>query len=294
MFNITFNEAIKLNEESARAYLEQVRWSGEPSCHRCGGLNPYVINRSNQAGVYRCRECKKDFTVTTGTVFERSHVPLKTWIMAASLMAASKKGISALQISRMLDITYKTAWFVMHRLRYAMQVTESVKLDGVVEVDETYIGGRKRGSKRGRGTSKMPVVSLVQRDGSVRSLHIERLTANNLKEYIRENVDTDADVMTDDFKSYKGLDKEFKSHGVIKHSNKEYVRGDVHTNTVEGFFSLFKRGITGAFHHISKMHIDKYLAEFDFRYNRRKVTDSERTAMLLSNIEGKRLSYYTI
>lgn len=294
MFNITFHEAAKLTEDEAREYIEQVRWNGEPVCIHCGTVNPYKINRKTQKGVYRCRskECAKQFTVTVGTVFERSHIPLNKWLMATALMAASKKGISAHQIHRMLGVTYKSAWFMMHRLRFAMtQTPMQEKLKGVVEVDETYIGGKAKG-KRGRGADKKQiVVSLVQRDGTVRSKHVQMLTANELKGYIRENVDKDCEIMTDDFKSYKGLDKEFKKHNIIKHSKREYVKGNIHTNTVEGFFGLLKRGVKGSFHHVSGEHLHRYLAEFDFRWNRRKVSDSERTQMLLSAVEGKRLMY---
>lgn len=260
-----------MTEDEAREYLERVRWGNEPACFRCGALNPYKINRRSQKGVYRCRECKRDFTVTTGTVFERSHVSIKNWIMAASLMSASKKGISAHQIHRMLNVTYKTAWFIMHRLRFAMsQPPAQAKLNGIVEVDETYIGGKARG-KRGRGAAKKSiVVSLVEREGSVRSKHVEMLTADELKGYIRENVEKDADIMTDDFKSYKGLDKEYKSHNIIKHSKKEYVKGKIHTNTVEGFFRLLKRGVRGSFHHVSGLHLHRYLSEFVFRWNSAK------------------------
>jgi len=212
--------------------------------------------------------------------------------MAASLISASKKGISAHQIHRMLGVTYKTAWFIMHRLRFAMvQPPVKEKLKGTIEIDETYVGGKARG-KRGRGAAnKQVVVSLVQRNGTVRSKHMQKLTADELKGYIRENVHKDSELMTDDFKSYKGLDKEFKSHDIIKHSKNEYVKGNIHTNTIEGFFSLLKRGVKGTFHHVSGLHLHRYLSEFDFRWNRRSVSDSERTRMLLGSVEGKRLMY---
>ena len=277
------------NESIPEEYFEKVRWGDNPACPRCGGAEPYRINAKRRNGLWTCKACRRQFTVTVGTVFERSHISLKKWLMAICLITASKKGISAHQIHRMLGVTYKTAFFMMHRLRYAMaQLPVKEKLNGTVEVDETYIGGRARG-KRGRGADKESiVVSLVERNGIVRSKHVEMLKADELKGYIRENVSNDSDIMTDDFKSYKGLDKEFKSHDIIKHSKKEYVKGNIHTNTIEGFFSLLKRGVKGTFHHVSGLHLHRYLSEFDFRWNRRDISDSERTGMLLGSVEGKR------
>lgn len=290
MIAVNFDKAVEFTEDEAREYFEKVRWDDNPACPRCGGAEPYRINSKRRKGLWTCKACRQQFTVTIGTVFERSHISLKKWLMAICLITASKKGISAHQIHRMLGMTYKTAFFMMHRLRYAMaQFQVKEKLNGTIEVDETYIGGRARG-KRGRGADKKSiVVSLVERNGMVRSKHVDTLKANELKRHIRENVTENSNIMTDDFKSYKGLDKYFKSHNIIQHSKKQYVKGIVHTNTAEGFFSLLKRGINGTFHHVSQKHLHRYLSEFDFRYNLRNVEDSVRAVFAIRGSEGKRL-----
>jgi transposase-like protein len=208
-------------------------------------------------------------------------------------MNSSKKGMSFHQMHRMLQVTYKTAWFMTHHIRYAMKTIFPTddKFSGVVEVDETYVGGKGRG-KRGRGSgTKAPVFSLVERNGRVMSTPVDRVTSANLKSIIRQNVDKSTTIMTDDFASYRGLGKEFAQHCIIKHSTGEYVRGDIHTNTIEGYFSLLKRGIIGVYHHVSKHHLHRYLSEFDFRYNRRTFDDTDRSIAALMNIEGKRLQY---
>lgn len=291
------NKAIYLNEDAAREYLEQKRWPNGTVCPHCGVIGAYRLQgkadskRPVRQGVWKCKACRKQFTVKIGTIFEDSHIPLYQWLSAIQFLCASKKGMSAHQMHRMLNITYKSAWFMAHRIRYAMTQPPVIdKLQGIVEADETYIGGKHHG-KRGRGAEgKTPVFALVERDGRVRAFKTDRVTANNLKDKIRENVDKKAIVMTDEFLAYKGLGKEFV-HYTVNHGADEYVNGDVHTNTAEGFFSILKRGINGIYQHVSGQHLDRYLAEFAFRYDNRKVDDVVRVAIALGQIEGKRLTY---
>ncbi len=283
--------------KQAREYLESVRWSKGVICPHCNSKKSFKLTAKKGSkkpvrdGVYKCSSCRKQFSVTVGTIFENSHISLNKWLIAIYLICSSKKGISSNQLHRMLDITYKSAWFMSHRIRYAMEQNNKGYLSGTVEVDETYIGGFKSGTT-GRGSeNKTPVVALIQRNGEVRSKQIDKLTSKNLKAYIRENVDKDSTIITDEFRSYNGLNKEFKDHQTVNHSKKEYVRGDVYTNTVEGYFSLLKRGINGTFHHISKKHLQRYLAEFDFRYNHRILKDETIASILIENSKGKRLTY---
>lgn len=293
--NPIFNDA-----EAARLYLERIRWPEGPVCPHCGSKDKHYVlqakedsKRPVRPGVWKCKECRKQFTVTVGTIFERSHIPLNKWLLATFLMNSSKKGMSSHQMHRMLKLTYKSAWFMTHRIRYAMKTIypSDDRFNGVVEADETYVGGKGRG-KRGRGAvKKTPVFSLVERNGRVSSMPMDRVTGFNLKTAIREKVHPSAIIMTDDFPSYRGLGKEFAKHHVINHSKKEYVNGDIHTNTIEGYFSLLKRGIIGVYHHVGKQHLHRYLSEFDFRYNRRKIDDTERSIDALINIKGKRLVY---
>jgi transposase-like protein len=284
-------------DESARRYLEEIRWGSGVVCPHCKNAdlkriwqikaNPAAKIR---AGLYHCAECNKQFTVTVGTIFEDSHIPLRKWLVAWYLLSSSKKGISSLQIKRMLGLgSYRTALFMMHRIRFALQHPEfTEKKMGTFEIDETYIGGKAKAHSP-QWKNKTPVVALVQRGGNIRSQVVERVTAENLRRIVRENVVVCSPVYTDDNISYVGLAPKFDHQGV-KHSQKEYVRGDVHTNTVESAFSLLKRGITGTFHQISKKHLPLYLNEFDFRYNNRKTTDGERTIAALKTAEGKRLT----
>lgn len=286
------------DEDKAREILEKIRWPEGVACPHCGGMEVYKLTpkkdskRPVRKGVYKCKYCRKQFTVTVGTIFSGSHIPLRKWLMAIYLLCSSKKGMSAHQMHRQLDITYKSAWFMMHRIRYAMsQPPMKNKLKGIIEADETYVGGKAK-NKRGRGAENKEIVfTLIERDGTVKSQHIANVTANTLKGAIRENVDKESTICTDEFTSYKGLDKEYKNHHIVKHGNKEYVRGVAHTNTAEGFFSLLKRGINGSYHHVSKEHLPFYLNEFDFRYNNRKITDKERTIEAIKGFEGKRLFY---
>jgi transposase-like protein len=299
--------------ELARQMLEKMRWPNGVACPHCGGCDPYTVTskgtstkkRTTRKGLYKCRACRKQFSVTVGTVFERSHIPMNVWLQAVYLLCSSKKGISAHQLHRMLGITYKSAWFMAHRLRYAMTQTPLVeKLSGTVEADETYIGGKIKSKpftmgkpytpgKRGfRGENKMPVVALVERGGRIRAFPMPRVTAENVHEMIAEHVHKDARIMTDESPLYPGIAKHFAGgHHTVKHTLKEYVRGDVHTNTVEGFFGLLKRGINGIYHHVGKGHLGRYVDEFVFRYDNRKISDGDRAHLAVLGAEGKRLTY---
>jgi transposase-like protein len=287
---------------AAADYLESIRWPDGPVCPHCGEAErrPYKLP-SKTRRLWKCAACRKQYTVTVGTIFEGSHVGLNKWLYAFFLLCSSKKGMSAHQLHRMLGVTYKTAWFMAHRIRLAMSEPPfQARLSGIVEADETYIGGkarnrklRERQHKMGRGTDKAPVVVLVERGGKARSLHIANVTGDEIKGAIRRHVNTEARMMTDSFRSYAGLDAEYASHETVDHW-KEYVRGDVHTNTAENFFSILKRGINGVYHHVSEAHLHRYLSEFDFRYNTRTavgIDDSERTRLALSQVGGKRLRY---
>jgi transposase-like protein len=283
--------------EKAREHLEAIRWPKGPVCPHCGGVerNSKLEGKAHRAGLYFCGDCRSQFTVTVGTVFERSKIPLHKWVMATHLMCASKKGISAHQLHRMLGITYKSAWFMAHRIREAMNGDGGGLLGsggGTVEVDETYWGNKKRYGMNPRGAGhKMKVVSLVEREGNVRSFHVPNVTAKTLKPILKAQIAADANLMTDEAKQYVKLGKEFASHESVMHSRGEYKRGNAHTNTVEGFFSLLKRGLVGTFHHVGEQHLQRYVKEFDFRYNNRKVSDAERAINAFKGIGGKRLTY---
>lgn len=314
--------------DKAREFLEAKRWPEGPACPHCGVVGEaYKINADLEnkkaktharKGLYKCAGCGEQFTVTVGTIMEDSHIPLHKWLLAFHLLCASKKGMSAHQLHRMLGITYKSAWFLAHRIRYAMtQEPLSSKLDGIVEIDEAYIGGKRRVrnnptngpdvatigkrvfSKRVRNTkgvdpfdNKAPVVSLVQRGGKVRSIHMPRVTQENLRPVLNEYLAEGVHVMTDSSAMVK-LDG--VKHDKVNHTAKEYVRYEngvcITTNTVEGYFSILKRGIDGVYHHVGKQHLNRYLSEFDFRYNNRTVSDSERTEKAVRSSEGKRLKY---
>lgn len=313
--------------EAARAYLEKQRWPDGPECPHCGlvgeaykitpkvkapvterqsRLELHARVRKPRQGLWKCAGCRKPFTVTVGTIFEDSHIPLNKWVIAVHLMCASKKGMSAHQLHRMLGVTYKSAWFMAHRIRYGMsQEPLASQLSGVVEADETYVGGRRRyvhsqAVKQGvraqdvisSVADKATVFSVLQRGGRVRSTHIDRVMGGNLKAAIIELCAPDAHVITDEAGLYKGLNKTLK-HSSVNHKAKEYARWEdgvcITTNTIEGFFSLLKRGINGTFHHVSKQHLHRYLSEFDFRFNARKMTDSDRREAALKGFDGKRL-----
>src|SRR3989442_7281420 len=281
------------DEVTAREMLERLRWPNGPVCPHCTAIKFYRVNGKTKRKVLKCATCRKQYTVTVGTIFEDSHIPLTTWFQAIQFLCSSKKGISAHQLHRMLGITYKSAWFLAHRIRHAMtNPIYTDKLTGTVEADETYIGGKRTGQgvKAGRD-NKIPVVSLLQRGGLVRSFALPRITGGNLKQIIKENVNPQARLMTDSFIGYRGLKKHFTDHEMVDHSEKEYVRGYAYTNTVENYFSILKRGIIGTYHHVSKKHLPRYLAEFDFRYNARAMSDLTRSVLAVTRTEGKRLQY---
>lgn len=322
MFDLT--NPIYQDADKAREYLERVQWPTGPVCPHCGNVDQATIakvegkKQSHRPGLYYCNACKGQFTVTVGTVFERSKIALNEWVLASHLMAASKKGISAHQLHRMLGVTYKTAWFMEHRLRAAM--AEDVKSSGplggagkVVEADETYLGKTdiqpktrtdgtpfKKGGRRGP-TGKRAVVALVERGGKVRSFHVETANVETVKTILFTNVDRKSALHTDESRLYTKPGAEFDSHRTTNHGSGEYVRyedaGIVHSNTVENVFSVFKRGMIGTYQHCGEAHLHRYLAEFDFRYNRRSalgIEDHERTDDLLRGAVGKRLTYRRI
>ncbi|MEO5707596.1 MAG: IS1595 family transposase [Alteraurantiacibacter sp.] len=302
------------SEDAAREHLEALHWPTGPFCPHCGSLNakrlPAQKGRMTKAhpegvirkGLVQCNDCRQQYTVTVGTVFESSKVALNKWLLANHLLCASKKGISGHQMARMLGVTYKTAWFMMHRIREAMKDSDNEPMGGygkTVEADETYIGGKvsnrhahKRTGQGNRTGEKQSVVSLLERDGKVRSFHVARVTAATLRHVLVTNVDRGSWIMTDDHSGYKGVGKEYVGHGVVKHSLGEYARAGVfHSNTVENFFSIMKRGITGVYHHVSETHLKRYITEFDFRYNTRALNDFERSEEALMGSRGKRLTY---
>src|SRR5271170_2922684 len=296
------------DDEAARKYLESILWPNGPVCPACG-----VIGRAyetSRPGVYRCAEaaCREDFTVTMKTVMERSHIALHKWLQAFHFMASSKKGYSAHQLHRTLGITYRSAWFMAHRIREAMRAGGLAPLGGsggVVAADETYFGqqenpqpaAKRRGrpyiTKRGGGPAgKRMVIALVERGGNVRSFHPARADGVSVNAIVRQNIARETRLHTDESRLYIGVGKEFAAHETTMHSHGEYVRGDVHTNTIEGFFSIFKRGMRGVYQHCKEKHLHRYLSEFDFRYNTRKLTDWERTILAVRGGEGKRLTYH--
>ena len=286
------------NETTARKHLEALRWPDGPYCPHCGSLNATRLEgKAHRAGLVQCNDCREQYTVTVGTVFERSKVPLHKWLLCNHLICASKKGMSAKQIERMLGVTYKTAWFMCHRIREAMDgATGNGPLGGadkVVEADETYVGGKARNRAFRKPADKKPVVALVERDGEVRSFHVANVTAKQLRGLIVTNVDRASHLMTDESHVYTAVGREFNGHSTVNHSAKEYVKtgGFKHSNTAENFFSIFKRGVIGTYHHMSEAHLGRYCKEFDFRYNTRTMTDGERASIALIGSAGKRLTY---
>lgn len=312
------------DENAARKHLEAIRWPNGPVCPHCGVIDEaYKLSgETTRDGLYKCAGCRKPFTVTMGTIFEDSHIPLHKWLLAIHLMCSSKKGISAHQLWRSLwDVdpvtgkqkgSYRTAWFMAHRIRWALgQEPLASKLAGIVEVDETYIGGKIRtesnkapwgadGRRKPRKSTaghwrdnKAPVVSILQRDGQVRSRHFERVTGENLQPMIEEVIEKSAHVMTDSASALKLAPAGYK-HSKVNHSADEYVRHEdgvcITTNTVESYFAIIKRGIDGIYHHVGKAYLDQYLREFDYRYNVRKMNDTDRFSLAVKKTEGKRLT----
>jgi transposase-like protein len=300
------------NEDAARAYFESIRWpDGKPVCPHCGVIDQATLvqGKSHRPGMYQCNACLKPFTVTVGSVMESSHVPLHKWALAFRLMAASKKGVSAHQLMRVLGLgSYRTAWFMAHRVRESMADRDPEPLGGkgkTVEIDETFIGkpddvfvnGKGWQSKRGTAT-KRKVLTMVERGGRAVSVKVEDLTIDTLKTVIGKTVVLDSDLNTDEAQHYKALGKNFASHEAVNHSEEEYVRHDggklITTNTVEGFFGIFKRGMVGVYQHCAEHHLQAYLNEFDFRYSNRLklgIDDTERARRAVKGAEGKRLTY---
>lgn len=287
------------DDDKAREHLESIRWPRGPVCPHCGAVDRIakLDGKGVRPGLHYCNHCQGQFTVTVGTVFERSKISLSKWVLAFHLMCSSKKGISSHQLHRMLGVTYKTAWFMSHRIREAMRTEPSGPLGGkgkVVEADETYYGNRK-GKKIDKGFGhKHAIVALVERNGDVRSFHVTNVTGANLHPILLGQIDRKSHLMTDEHKQYVKVGREFAKHSSVNHGEKEYVRGKVTTNTVEGFFSILKRGLIGTYFHVSGDHLQRYCHEFDFRYSNRAavgIEDAERTALALKGIEGKRLTY---
>jgi transposase-like protein len=291
------------DELEAVELLEALRWGKNPTCVHCGSAAVYKMTDSetgnrNERYLWRCHDCHKQYTVRIGTVYEESRIELRHWCYAFWRASTSKKGVAALEIQRQCQISYKSALFLMNRIRFAMAPdTDNPKLTGTVECDETYIGGKPRSGtgnhKRGRGTKKTPVFAAVERDGDIRRKVVTDVSGNTLKGAIREMVDQQARIMTDDFPAYNGIGQEFAGgHEAVCHSTREYVRGDIHTNTAESSFALVKRGLMGIYHSVSKEYLHRYLWQFDFMWNARKMNDGERTIMAIKLAEGKRLMYH--
>lgn len=295
------------DETAARAWFEAARWPNGPVCPHCKGTKHYATKK---AGRYRCgnSDCRKDFTVMTGSVMERSHAPLTHWAVAFAMCAASKKGFSAHQLHRHLGCQYNTAWFLHHRVMEAMRLGGLVPPMGgegsIIEADETYFGKvetprarRKSASPVTKGgnvgpANKRAVIALVERGGEVRTFHVARADAVTVQKIMDENLKQESVLYTDESRLYTKIGKEFAAHATVNHSSGEYARkGEIHTNTVEGYFSIFKRGMRGVYQHCAEKNLHRYLAEFDFRYNTREMTDAARTELAIKGAEGKRLTY---
>jgi len=302
------------DENAAREHMERVRWPNGPVCPHCGCVeNVHKLDpaKSPRPGLYYCRECLEQFTVTVGTVCERSHIPLHKWVLGFHLFSASKKGISAKQIQRMMGLSYKSAWFMCHRIREAMApqagTVEPMGGEGkIIEADETYYGAKDRTGKRQGPGGKAKIMALVERGGAVRSFRVKRVDAKTASELLTAHAKAGSQLMTDESGIYAGVGSwargHFARHRSVIHSADEYVRHEkglppIHTNTIEGFFSIFKRGMVGVYQHCGEQHLQRYLAEFDFRYSNRErlgVNDDARALKALRGIEGKRLTYRRI
>jgi transposase-like protein len=291
------------DEKAAYAFVELRLWPNGPICPHCGGMERIskMEGRSTRIGAYKCYQCRKPFTVKIGTIFEASHVPMRHWLQAIFLMASSKKGISSNQLHRTLGCTLKTAWFISHRIREAMRVTGSTPMGGegdIIEADETFIGRIEGQPKRRAGWGhKNVVLTLVRRGGEARSFHVDSTTIADIVPILRANIKAESKVMTDEANQYKSLAETFfPLHDAVNHKAEEWVRGEVHTNTVEGFYSVFKKGMKGVYQHCKEKHLHRYLSEFDFRYSNRValgVSDIDRAELALKGVVGKRLTYRT-
>lgn len=293
------------NEEAAFAYVEALLWPNGPTCPHCGSTEEKIgrlSGKTSRTGLRKCYACRGTFTVRMGTIFEDSHLALNLWLQVIHLMCASKKGLSTRQIQRMLQCSMKTAWHLSHRIREAMKDGNLGPLGGeggTVEVDETFIGGKEKNKHRnqrvarGGVNGKETVLALVERNGRVRSMHVGRVNSENLRPILIEQINDASLLCTDEARHYKGMGADFR-HETVNHSADEYVRGPFHTNTVEGFFSILKRGIVGCYFHVSEAHLHRYLAEFDFRYSNREklgIDDQARTDLAIKGFVGKRLTY---
>ena len=288
------------DEAAAYRWVEDRVWPDGPICPHCGGVDRIgkMGGKSTRIGTYKCYQCRKPFTVKVGTVFEASHVPMRFWLQAMYLLCSSKKGISSNQLHRTLGVTLKTAWFMSHRIREAMRAVGVEPMGGageIIEADETFIG-RKQGMAKRRGgyQHKMAVLTLVNRSGEARSFHIDKAQAATVAPVVRDNIASESHLMTDEAAYYTKVGREFSGHDIVHHYKGEYVRGDIHTNTIESYFSVFKRGMKGVYQHCAEKHLHRYLSEFDFRYSNRVklgVDDVERTERAVRGIVGKRLTY---
>ena len=319
--SLSFHNVMQWTDGECRTFLEAQRWPNGPYCPKCGAEKPYIITRKAASknrvrSFYKCRSCRKQFTATVGTIFEDSHIPLNKWFAAIYLMCSSKKGISAHQIHRMLGVAYRSAWFMCHRVREAMRESDGM-LSGIIEADETYVGGKSRRGHpvanherrqidleargltpgqhlRGRRhprKEKAVVFGMMERGGRVRSQHVTDANAATLGPIMIRDIDVkNSRLITDGHRAYKMIGHEMQ-HDVINHEL-EYVRGDVHTQGIENYWSLVKRGILGTWHHVGEPYLDQYLREFDYRFNRRKISDAERFAALFGKVSGRRLTWY--
>lgn len=290
------------DEQKAYDFVESVLWPNGPVCPHCGETKRIskMQGKSTRIGSYKCYACRKKLTVKIGTIFEDSHIPMRYWLQAIFLMASSKKGISSNQLHRTFGISLRSAWFMSHRIREAMRAGSLAtpmggdRSSGVVEVDETFFG-RKAGAVKRRGTGhKHAILSLVERGGEVRSVHVPNIKTRTVVPIVNQNVAKEARIMTDDALQYEGQLEHYAEHGTVNHSVGEYVRGEIHTNTIESYFSVFKRGMRGTYQHCNERHLHRYLAEFDFRHNSRtalSVNDKQRAEKLLLGVKGKRLTY---
>jgi transposase-like protein len=287
------------DEAAARAFIEEWRWNGKPVCPHCGAEDTYRMTgeSAERRGLHRCRGCKKQFTVRVGTIFEDSALPLHKWCRAIWEATKAKNGVSALELARTLQITHKSALFMLNRLRWAMaQGPDTPKLDGDVECDETFIGPRRpriRGKKKGRrpGQPKQPVAACIERDGRVRTRLIPSVTSANVRGFLQDSVEPGSWLYTDEEKVYTIVGREFSGHCTVNHGRREYVRGDASTNAIENFFSRVKRSLTGTYHGVSREHLHRYMAQFEFAHNTRDLNDGQRVVELVKRIEGKRLTY---
>lgn len=304
------------DEGVAYEFMEKLRWPNGPVCPRCGHERAYFLKphadrytrtgHASQRRLWKCARCRNQFSVLIGTVFEDSRIPLSKWLLGMHMMCSNKNGVAARELARTLEITVKSAWFMAHRLRYALEHPSVMgkmtdKLDGIVEADETYVGGKLKGHGKGfHVENKTPVLTLVERGGEARSRVLDRVTGENIRQALAEEVDASARLMTDENNLYIVPGRTFASHETVEHRAREYARPSrvhaaaVHCNTAEGYFSQLKRSIDGTHHQVSREHLHRYVAEFDFRYNTRRLEDGERTVRAIRQAEGKRLRYRSL